>query len=121
VPKVHDNRKKRRWDVTTSSIAAATGKNARVVRADINKGLVSPWDLVSLAQYVLLHAYRNTKPSGDRAKGDKEPLDLVLLHNVSPRKSPEPVETPAPLPPLPHSSEPLPPLPPLKRVKKVLL
>jgi len=47
-----DKKNWRRWDVTCITIAAATGKSARVVRKAINTGVFEPWDLLSLAEYI---------------------------------------------------------------------
>jgi len=46
---------RKRWDVTTNSITAATGRNPRKVREDINAGVFEPWDTGSLAKYVMGH------------------------------------------------------------------
>jgi len=46
---------RRRWDVTTNSITAATGRDPRKVREDINAGVFEPWDTGSLARYVMGH------------------------------------------------------------------
>ena len=46
---------RRRWEVTTNTITAATGRDPRKVREDINAGVFKPWDTASLARYVMGH------------------------------------------------------------------
>ena len=58
MPRVKDKRKRRKWEVSSVSIAEATRKSSPVVRRDINAGKCVPWDLVKLSQYVLLHALK---------------------------------------------------------------
>ncbi len=86
-----DLTKRRRWEVTTVSIGEATGRSTRAVRRDVNAGRLRPWDLVALAQYVLLYATRAGKVG---TVTPSEPVQSIsaVRHRPEVIASPEPPE-----------------------------
>ena len=51
-------RRRRKWEISTSKLAEATGLKPRAIRKDINAGVVDPNDLYAVAIYILERAPR---------------------------------------------------------------
>jgi len=78
------------WPVTTKEIAEATGRNRAVVRRDIAKGLLKPWNLLDLAWYVIAFSYVKHRGEEDVEKISRPSEDAGKVAKVARRVVSEP-------------------------------